>query len=185
MNATWRRWPTRRKLLGRADIQNAEWPAAKDAYRWRKAIVEAPNAWIKHVLGFRSFSLRGLRKVAAERKLVCAAPKLTADELPRGIFKTKGPGSGPKQLATSTSSAVNKHWLTWKHPRLALQHQFSLFSSAAQTPRDHSLVLAMTATALVLMLWLPGFLPAPTPHFLGRTKLPHVLKLCPSQFSVG
>ena len=50
--------------------------SAKDAYRRRKAIVEAPNAWIKHVLGFRSFSLRGLRKVEAEWKLVCAALNL-------------------------------------------------------------------------------------------------------------
>lgn len=51
-------------------------PSAKDAYRRRKAIVEAPNAWIKHVLGFRSFSLRGLQKVKAEWKLVCAALNL-------------------------------------------------------------------------------------------------------------
>lgn len=49
---------------------------AKAAYRRRKAIVEAPNAWIKHVLGFRSFSLRGLQKVKAEWKLVCAALNL-------------------------------------------------------------------------------------------------------------
>ncbi|MFC3459078.1 IS1182 family transposase [Massilia haematophila] len=51
-------------------------PLAKAAYRRRKAIVEAPNAWIKHVLGFRSFSLRGLQKVKAEWKLVCAALNL-------------------------------------------------------------------------------------------------------------
>jgi transposase len=51
-------------------------PLAKAAYRRRRAIVEAPNAWIKHVLGFRSFSLRGLQKVKAEWKLVCAALNL-------------------------------------------------------------------------------------------------------------
>lgn len=51
-------------------------PSAKAAYRRRKAIVEAPNAWIKHVLGFRTFSLRGLQKVKAEWKLVCAALNL-------------------------------------------------------------------------------------------------------------
>ena len=48
----------------------------KDAYRRRKAIVEAPNAWIKHVMGFRNFSMRGLHKAAAEWKLVCAALNL-------------------------------------------------------------------------------------------------------------
>lgn len=50
--------------------------SAKDAYRRRKAIVEAPNAWIKHLLGFRSFSVRGRRKVTAEWKLVCTALNL-------------------------------------------------------------------------------------------------------------
>ncbi len=46
------------------------------AYRKRKWIVEAPNRWIKSVLGFRQFSLRGLRKVQAEFKLVCLALNL-------------------------------------------------------------------------------------------------------------
>ena len=48
----------------------------KAAYRRRKAIVEAPNGWIKSVLGFRQFSLRGLEKVQAEWKLVCLALNL-------------------------------------------------------------------------------------------------------------
>ena len=34
---------------------------------------EAPNGWIKHVLGFRRFSLRGLAKVRCEWDLVCLA----------------------------------------------------------------------------------------------------------------
>ena len=46
------------------------------AYRKRKWIVEAPNGWIKSVLGFRQFSLRGLEKVRAEFKLVCLALNL-------------------------------------------------------------------------------------------------------------
>lgn len=50
--------------------------AGKAAYRRRKAIVEAPNGWIKSVLGFRQFSLRGLQKVRAEWKLVCLALNL-------------------------------------------------------------------------------------------------------------
>ncbi len=50
--------------------------AGKAAYRRRKAIVEAPNGWIKSVLGFRQFSLRGLQKVRAEWRLVCLAMNL-------------------------------------------------------------------------------------------------------------
>lgn len=50
--------------------------AGKTAYRRRKAIVEAPNGWIKAVLGFRQFSLRGIEKVRAEWKLVCMALNL-------------------------------------------------------------------------------------------------------------
>ncbi|MBT4396396.1 MAG: IS1182 family transposase [Acidiferrobacteraceae bacterium] len=48
----------------------------KIAYRRRKAIVEPPNGWIKSVMGFRQFSLRGLPKVQAEWKLVCMALNL-------------------------------------------------------------------------------------------------------------
>ena len=54
-------------------LQTAE---AKDAYRRRKWIAEPPNGWIKNVLGFRQFSLRGLHRVAAEWKLVCMALNL-------------------------------------------------------------------------------------------------------------
>ena len=39
----------------------------------RKWLSEAPNGWIKHVLGFRRFSLRGLAKVQGEWDLVCLA----------------------------------------------------------------------------------------------------------------
>lgn len=45
-------------------------------YRKRKWIVEPPNGWIKAVLGFRQFSMRGLAKVQAEFKLVCMALNL-------------------------------------------------------------------------------------------------------------
>ncbi|MBS0609620.1 MAG: transposase, partial [Proteobacteria bacterium] len=51
-------------------------PQGQAAYRKRKWIVEAPNGWIKNVLGFRQFSLRGLEKVRAEFKLVCLALNL-------------------------------------------------------------------------------------------------------------
>ena len=45
-------------------------------YRKRKWIAEPPNGWIKNVLGFRQFSLRGLEKAKAEFKLVCMALNL-------------------------------------------------------------------------------------------------------------
>jgi transposase len=49
---------------------------AKTAYRRRKWLAEPPNGWIKNVLGFRQFSLRGLHRVQAEWKLVCLALNL-------------------------------------------------------------------------------------------------------------
>jgi transposase len=48
----------------------------KAAYRKRKWIAEPPNGWIKDVLGFRQFSMRGLDKAKAEFKLVCLALNL-------------------------------------------------------------------------------------------------------------
>jgi len=47
--------------------------AGQAAYRKRKWIAESPNGWIKNVLGFRQFSMRGLHRVRAEWKLVCMA----------------------------------------------------------------------------------------------------------------
>ena len=48
----------------------------KRDYRKRKWIAEPPNGWIKSVLGFRQFSMRGLEKTKAEFKLVCMALNL-------------------------------------------------------------------------------------------------------------
>lgn len=56
-----------------AKLQTAQ---GKAAYRRRKWIAEPPNGWIKSVLGFRQFSLRGLHRVRAEWKLVCMALNL-------------------------------------------------------------------------------------------------------------
>ena len=42
-------------------------------YAQRKWLSEAPNGWIKEVLGFRRFSLRGLEQVQGEWNLVCLA----------------------------------------------------------------------------------------------------------------
>jgi hypothetical protein len=48
----------------------------RSAYRKRNWIAEPPNGWIKSVLGFRQFSLKGLSKVQGEWKLACAALNL-------------------------------------------------------------------------------------------------------------
>ena len=48
----------------------------KADYRKRKWIAEPPNGWIKSVLGFRQFSMRGLDKAKAEFRLVCLALNL-------------------------------------------------------------------------------------------------------------
>ena len=45
----------------------------KARYAQRKWLSEAPNGWIKEVLGFRRYSLRGLAKVRGEWDLVCLA----------------------------------------------------------------------------------------------------------------
>lgn len=51
-------------------------PDGEAAYRRRKVIVEPVFGWIKSVMGFRQFSLRGLRKTNAEWHLVCLAMNL-------------------------------------------------------------------------------------------------------------
>jgi transposase len=51
-------------------------PEGRAHYRRRKAIPEPVFGWIKQVLGFRSFSLRGFRAASAEWRLMCAAVNL-------------------------------------------------------------------------------------------------------------
>jgi transposase len=48
----------------------------RQRYSKRKSIVEPVNGWIKSVLGFRQFSMRGLQKVSGEWTLVCLALNL-------------------------------------------------------------------------------------------------------------
>jgi transposase len=48
----------------------------KATYARRKHMVEAVNGWIKHVLGFRQFSVRGTEAVDGEWNLVCLALNL-------------------------------------------------------------------------------------------------------------
>jgi transposase len=59
-----------------ATVRMAERLASKQGqahYRRRKAIVEPVFGWIKHAMGFRQFSLRGIDKVRGEWGLVCLA----------------------------------------------------------------------------------------------------------------
>jgi len=51
-------------------------PEAAAHYRRRKIIPEPVFGWIKQVLGFRSFSLRGLNAASAEWRLICTAVNL-------------------------------------------------------------------------------------------------------------
>ena len=67
--------PAKRPLTA-AMAERFKSPATQDAYRRRKWLSEPPNGWIKQVLGFRQFSMRGIAKAQAEWKLVCAALNL-------------------------------------------------------------------------------------------------------------
>ena len=49
---------------------------ARAQYRKRKYLAEPPFAWIKSVMGFRYFSVRGVEKVTAEWSLACLAANL-------------------------------------------------------------------------------------------------------------
>ena len=57
----------------RAKLKTKE---GREHYRRRKHIVEPVFGWVKRVLGFRAFSLRGLLKVGGEWDLVCLALNL-------------------------------------------------------------------------------------------------------------
>ena len=63
-----KRYPARARMAERLAT-----PEGKAHYRRRKVIPEPVFGWIKHVMGFRQFSLRGLTKVAGEWSLVCLA----------------------------------------------------------------------------------------------------------------
>jgi hypothetical protein len=78
--------------LGRGEsVPNQDWSAmpattrmrrrmrskrGRQRYRRRKTLVEPVFGWVKQVLGFRNFLLRGCRKVKAEWNLVCLALNL-------------------------------------------------------------------------------------------------------------
>ena len=51
-------------------------PEGRAIYAQRKHLVEAVNGWIKNILGFRQFRLRGLEAVKGEWDLVCLSLNL-------------------------------------------------------------------------------------------------------------
>tara|TARA_Y100001933_G_scaffold73233_1_gene74690 strand:+ start:6485 stop:7000 length:516 start_codon:yes stop_codon:yes gene_type:complete len=57
-------------------VEKLSTPDGRERYRDRKHIVEAVNGWIKQVMGFRRFSIRGLDGAAGEWDLVCLAANL-------------------------------------------------------------------------------------------------------------
>jgi transposase len=67
--------PNRDTALGRMTCK-VRTKAGKKRYRKRKHIAEPPFGWIKSVLGFRQFSLRGFGNVTCEWDLVCSALNL-------------------------------------------------------------------------------------------------------------
>ena len=64
-------YPATRRMA--AKLQGEE---GRRRYRRRKAVVEPVFGWIKGILGFRCFSLRGLKRVQGEWGLVCLAVNL-------------------------------------------------------------------------------------------------------------
>ncbi|MEE8305200.1 MAG: IS1182 family transposase [Candidatus Tectomicrobia bacterium] len=57
-------------------LEKLSTPEGEERYRERKHLSEAVNGWIKHVIGFRRFSVRGLSRVSGEWDLVCLATNL-------------------------------------------------------------------------------------------------------------
>ena len=54
-------------------VEKLATPTGREQYAQRKWLSEAPNGWIKEVLGFRRFSVRGLDKARGEWDWVCLA----------------------------------------------------------------------------------------------------------------
>jgi transposase len=68
--------PTEERPASRRMSEKLKTKAGRAHYRRRKAIVEPVFGWIKQILGFRRFSLRGIEKVSGEWDLVCLAVNL-------------------------------------------------------------------------------------------------------------
>lgn len=64
------------KKLTKRMLKKLQTKKGKKQYKRRKAIVEPVFSWIKQVLGFRRFSVRGFSKVQGEWSLICCAINL-------------------------------------------------------------------------------------------------------------
>ena len=84
--------PPKDTAFGRM-VRKMKTKRGRDRYRARKHIGEPPFGWIKAVLGFRQFSLRGLDQVTREWDLGGFGPQLTTDERKdrMGIIGKAGP----------------------------------------------------------------------------------------------
>lgn len=67
--------PTTRPAASRMQAKLKR-PDGRVMYKERKWLSEAPYGWIKRVLGFRQFSVRGLAQVSGEWELLCLALNL-------------------------------------------------------------------------------------------------------------
>ena len=76
-------------------VEKLSTPDGRERYRDRKHIVEAVNGWIKQVMGFRRFSIRGLDGAAGER----------AEALEVSRLQVTAPS--PEQLRASTASTAS------------------------------------------------------------------------------
>ena len=74
MPTSYREYDPNQGLLLPEDMRNRmETEACRAAYSARAWRSEVPNGWIKHVLGFRQFSMRRLEAARGEWNLVCMA----------------------------------------------------------------------------------------------------------------
>ena len=60
--------PATRRMAKKLSTQRG-----KARYAQRKGLAESPFGWVKMVMGFRQFSVRGIEKIKGEWQLVCAA----------------------------------------------------------------------------------------------------------------
>src|ERR1700686_2702407 len=94
-------------------------------YRRRKAIVEPVIGWIKEVLGFRRFSLRGVAKARGEWNVVCLAVNLKRlHRIRMGSGATDQAGSVPLRrgrLMTSDACRTSYPSVTAFLPRRLLE----------------------------------------------------------------
>jgi hypothetical protein len=67
--------PRKDTAVGRM-VRKLKTKRGRERYRKRKHIAEPPFGWIKNVLGFRRFSLRGLDNVCCEWDLITLAVNL-------------------------------------------------------------------------------------------------------------